>query len=710
MLDDGRQLLLEGPEDHDDILHPLREAANRVGREVEKFAEVLDGYNPQRADTAEQRHGMTVELIEIYHGIARETLGRLREQHESERLRSRGKAWRKMWAPGLKIANDTDELDSDYEDSPGAQSSFKTTLADLERWEQEAQTWDLLARLVEVRHPAPEADKMSVEHQSAIHRYSTEQELWDDFLKTDELAIERKTVLEWLKDAAQESGEDINEMVKELHQNAERGDIIAHGWIHTKTAIKQTKRNLGSHECLDPESNDVKSIHLNSSNTETLVSQLDPDVMARQGRKLQVEDQYFERAIWLGCYEMLRRGTGPDEIREWCMDRTQIWRAVSMASLPNERMKNTKDENGDNEPANSASWGLWRRMCFALARQTGADEYERAVYGVLSGDVSSVEPVCRSWDDFLFTHYSALLQTQFDTYLQNLGSRASITISMSNFGVFDAVQFHGDPKTAVERFIESLANDPRTRKEASRPMKMIQGVLIANQFPTFIIQQGLALSKFANEKTISNTIPFEDVQLDNLEKYIRLEDYDSLRVLTHVILVYMGLGVDLGGFKTRHRVENVICAYIQFLKLSGKEELIPLYCSQLTGNRRYATLSRSLIDITDHEQRVTQIKLMRDLGIDVQNFITSQARFLLGDHQEDPNDGYPAAEKFKLFTTLPGSEEPFLKLDFFGEEDKIDRVDMLLIRSLEWYLLVDGLWSELFYIGCVLYCRFYSLF
>ena len=32
-------------------------------------------------------------------------------------------------------------------------------------------------------------------------------------------------------------------------------------------------------------------------------------------------------------------------------------------------------------------------MCF-LARKGGGDEYERAVYGILSGDISSVEPVC----------------------------------------------------------------------------------------------------------------------------------------------------------------------------------------------------------------------------------------------------------------------------------------------------------------------------
>ena len=33
---------------------------------------------------------------------------------------------------------------------------------------------------------------------------------------------------------------------------------------------------------------------------------------------------------------------------------------------------------------------------------------------------------------------------------------------------------------------------------------------------------------------------------------------------------------------------------------------------------------------------------------------------------------------------------------------------MLFIRSLEWYLLVDGLWSETFIFGTMLYLRFFS--
>ena len=155
-----------------------------------------------------------------------------------------------------------------------------------------------------------------------------------------------------------------------------------------------------------------------------------------------------------------------------------------------------------------------------------------------------------------------------------------------------------------------------------------------------------------------------------------------------------------------------IVAYIGFLRLAGKEELIPLYSSQLSGARRYAVLSRNLIDVTDREDRITHIRLMRELGLDVQEFVRMQARYLLDDFQDD-DVGYPAQGKFTLFEDVQTDTGVVhrVKKDFFGDDaDVVARVDMLLIRSLEWYLLVDGLWSETFTVGTILYLRFYSKF
>lgn len=672
--------------DADAILHPLREAANRVGREVERFAEVLDGYNPQRATEDEERHEMMVDLVDLYHEIALETVENLRKVHGLERQKKNGMRFRKRMR-GFSVDEDGDADVADNElmiVSPPEEQ--KTTLEDLERWEQEAQTWDLLRRLVQLRFPRP-GRKDEVQGYHPINQYSSQHELWEDFLEKDELALERKTVLQWLKDSADESGEDINDLVHDLQQSADRGDIIAHGWIHTKGAIKSKKMNLQHTRNLP----------------EDLITQLDPDAMTRQGKRLQQQDEYFERAIWLGCYELLRRGKTSNEIKEWCVERTEIWRAVSMSGFPDK-------SSGDEEFGNPEACALWRRMCFALARNGGGDPYKRAVYGILSGDIDSVEAVCRSWDDFVFAHYNALLRNQFDNYLSKVKPFSNAT---SHFESLDAIQFHGEPQTAGYRLVENLKANRITAAESSQPMKMLQGVLIGDTFSNFIYQQGLALSKSANQHEPSNLFPANSKSPEHEEfmKYVTLNDHDSLRVLAHVLIVFKGLGLDLGGVVNVTEVENVIVAYVSFLRLSGKEELIPLYCSQLSGKRKYAILCRNLIDVTDYKQRVTQIKLMRELGLDVQEFVSLQARFLQSDFP-DRSTGYPAS-KFNLFDEVSADGQP-RKLtqpssNFFGPDpDAVDRIDMLLIRSLEWYLLVDGMWNETFTLGTLLYLRFFS--
>lgn len=49
--------------------------------------------------------------------------------------------------------------------------------------------------------------------------------------------------------------------------------------------------------------------------------------------------------------------------------------------------------------------------------QNTVDPYERALYGALSGDVTSVLPVCSSWEDVVWAHLNALFESHVEAGL-----------------------------------------------------------------------------------------------------------------------------------------------------------------------------------------------------------------------------------------------------------------------------------------------------
>lgn len=684
----------EAEERREALLHPLKDAANRVGREVERFAEVLDRYNPLRADNPIEKKEMAFELIEEYHAISVKAVERLRND-----LRfGSGAQKRKELKFGSPDAMDEDEPEDAISRSQNINPN--TTPEDLEHWEKETRTWDLLHRMATLQFSPPQPQPTN-----HIHRYSPEIEVWQSFLQNDPVGLERCTVLQWLKDTANETGEDIHVLVQELQQNAERGDITAHGWLHTKEAIKKQKRLHAWPYILDHTSPDVQRIHLNQTKTEPLISQLDPDAPGRQDRKLEAPDEYFERSIWLGCYELLRRGKTGREIKDWCQERQEVWRAVSMSGLPDVLMHS---ENG----SDFKSKALWRRMCLALTKREGVETYEAAVYGILAGDYYSIEPVCKTWDDFLFMHYNAQLRSQYENYvLENFPNRVPKD-ALSAFEAFDAISFYGDAETVPSRTVAMVNRVRKVEPELRQPLKHIQGVLIAKEFRKFILAQGRALRD--NECDVDETSRLLKSSYKSPEQtrktgsYAKHDDFDGLRILTHMLLAFKSFGMDMGTDEELHAIENIIVCYISLLQLSGKEEMIPLYACQLSEDRCYATLARVLHAVVHTKARDDIVKLLQELGLDVQRFIKLQLKTVLEDHP-DNETGYPA-ERFRILDSDPTSiEQPlnivqpdFLAVDAQGSDRKI-------ISAFQWYSMVDGMWSETFRTGVELYLRFFKL-
>jgi nuclear pore complex protein Nup107 len=699
-----QQRLLGYVGEHEDILHPLRETANRVGREVERFAEVLDGFNPLKATSFEEKRDLTLDLIDSYYEIALQSIEDVQAQiAETERL-------------GGATSTQDGDIDMDAEDE---QNSTALVRADsevegegglkdqLSRWKQEARTWDLLRRMTTLKYdpPSPPADAPQ------IHQYSPEKDVWQSFLHNDPVGLERNTIVNWLKETADEDGEDINVLVEDLQQAADRGDITAHGWLHTSSAIKNQKRLHAWPYVLDHTSPDVQRVHLASDRTEPLVTQLDPDAPTRQKLKLEAQDEYFERSIWRGCYELLRRGKSPSYIKDWCYERTEIWRAALMAGLPDDGL----------EPQNTSGTfkakALWRRMCGSMAINTELDDYTRAVYGILAGEPDSILNVSKSWDDYMFAHYHSLLRNQYEKYVfEKFPTQRPGNATMS-IKPLDVEKFLGDPKTVPSRLMKLLLAKTDLPVQEDKEQKVIQTMILSNTFEGFIYQQGLAISAEANAPDNSATALIANLHTspkdEDIIPYVSVEDHDNLRVLTHMVIAYKALGMKIGGDNGdihQYAIESIIVAYISMLRLCGKEELIPLYAAQLSEERCYATLSRTLIDVIDPGQRITMIKLMKELGLDVQRFVRMQMQFLFKDYP-DEKPGYPASTQFKITYSEEKPTSPLgtlrtIKPDFIG--DTIDTEEALMIRAFEWFLFVEGMWKETFKVGTALYKRFFK--
>lgn len=692
---ESENVSLVNEDDMEDEIPFQSQAALRFANEAERFAKALDSVSVSSRTPAERRADV-FKLANKYYNLASENARRLRaNSRRSGSSRHRAQDNSSQESMDVDDVLDADDDDDDEDD-------------ELRQWELEAQTWDLLRRLLPLRHPDRKLLQTKRRDPSKLPNGG---HLWDEFLQSDTTAQERKAILECMQDFSDKTGADIDDMVREYQQKADRGDIVAYGWLHTRTAIKMRKSTHGWNGPLDPSAADVTAEHLNSDKTEPLVTQLDPDVVTRQrDRKLEAQDEFFERAIWLGCYELLRRGRSMSEIRDWCVERTEVWRAVSMSAMPLAR-----DSEGDRTASDTLSTMLWRRTCYALARNGGTDDFERAVYGVLSGDIPSVEKVCKTWDDFIFAHYNALLRSQFDNYVIKRSTMGTVQGATQSLPVFNALQFHGDSTPVGERIVQYLETNPKTSEEARQPIKSLQAAIIADTVGQFVHENGLVLGRHANKEGVSALVPefSQSVNKSDEDKYFSLPDPDGLRVLVHVFLLLSSLeetqGGGSAGTSLRNAQDNVLAAYVSALRLHNLVELLPLYCSKMRGERAFFTLSRNVSLIVDPDERTTLLKIMSKLGMDPNEFVVFQPKSLLKENPEGNNSLIPG--RLNIFLDEPPSLKYGRRMrpDFFGDvPDALDPVDEQLIQSLEWMTLGDDLADELFSAGVAIYKRFLS--
>lgn len=143
---------------------------------------------------------------------------------------------------------------------------------------------------------------------------------------------------------------------------------------------------------ISPSAKPASSLFSQPATTTAQTNYQDPDATTRDGVKLDEYNQRVEHDLLLAVWEYIRRGQ-VQKAKDACENAGEPWRAESISGgdLYSVSTAFTDPQYDREEGAiGNKTRGLWKGTCYALAKESTADQYERAIYGALCGDIPSV--------------------------------------------------------------------------------------------------------------------------------------------------------------------------------------------------------------------------------------------------------------------------------------------------------------------------------
>ncbi|KAL9624894.1 MAG: hypothetical protein Q9160_000941 [Pyrenula sp. 1 TL-2023] len=575
---------------------------------------------------------------------------------------------------------------------------------DAQHCHQEADLWELLSGTISLQSPGNQASV--AEHQSkaflGLNRYSSDSDRWDAFLETDGYAQEAVAILSWLQRTADTAGLPIEALTEDLRFRSERGDgIWASGWLYTKETIKGQKRLWEWSRYVEPKERHELQMSQKTDGAD-LVTQLDPDAALRQARQRCEEDDFYEAANWLSCWELLRRGKSWSYLRDYWAERHEDWRSASiLGDLPFSEL--TDAEEGLTWMRAYGSERMWTLTCRALAEQDGIDSYEAAVYALLSSDTDRSMRVCQTFDDYLFVLLNSLVLERYDRFCRTLDAKLQNPMIKAKSTYEPIIARESYEK--VRLLINKLALNEKTRSQTSEPLKMIQATLVCKDYGDFFATQGKAAAKVY--QTNKSPSPFYD-DLSAISQKAAMDvvrSPESMLILVHAQLILQKLGYFDGDNQRRRFLDNNIVAHMMWLQNEGKIEAIPLYASCLSPPAAASALGQILTSVTAEGERDLIVGLLRKYEIPLPDVLTVMFEQLCPDHASDID----ISQFCQVSVTEYGDPQHPRQLKVRTGITTADITDeeRNLIHCLEWHGWVNGdAWDQCCMIATTLLKRF----
>lgn len=660
--------------------------AGRSGKGVEEFAEKLDTWYDKSQKDEKARHEATIQVFTDFKNIAESNVRDLNNQNPSagQGQLSHHKKQEIQRAAHLGVFKAGSSIFGQSLGQSFGQSS-RTALSassakELREWQAELATWELVNAVFDLHHPAPGTDPEAMKREGLSRLGNdddcTKNEVWERFIISDDLAREKKVVIKWLQQTAKNSENNVDLILEQWAKESGK-DINKwkSGWLETKQTIKQAKRAQGVEGPLDP------SVTIHGRDAEKpLVTRLDPDAQTRQKGALEKRDVYYEHALWMVAYEMLRRGESMNTINEWFKDRNEGYRAFMLGASGSSRSE------GSPNMATPDFGYMHRRSCFLAAKSTSYP-YEGAALGIVSGNYEPIQAISSSWDDHLYSYYNALLIARFDSFLLSTPKdrpRAQTHKAFNFPGITEHI--NNDWPNATKRVVELLKQNKSTSEQAKTPIKLIQSALLTRTLDELVHKVGVAMADFVRSNTSRPTFI---VDPDHSEEEARaagpdglfsckgqrsvvVEDYyqaflhdpHALRILVHLFIV-LGDPQDPLSSSRRSMLYargNVVAAYVEYLQFAQRLQLIPLYASQMETERASMTLARVLPHIPERAEQELCVTNMRIYNIDVEDTLVRYFEFAMGQTGLVTGLNYEVKEPISRYLGMlekPNADDPY---------------------------------------------------
>ncbi|KAK3095326.1 hypothetical protein FSP39_013242, partial [Pinctada imbricata] len=430
---------------------------------------------------------------------------------------------------------------------------FHKTFLMLQHLEQERNTWSLVKTLFKDRLETELEQDMDMAVDKPLRR--SEKQIVQDLFDRDSKIRQTQLVVDWLESCAQEYVESFGENINFFSDRAL-------GWENTLHKLQRKDSSKISDR--------------------PLVTELDPDAPVRQNRILDDLDQEDENRLLQYVFLCLRAGQ-LEKAQEECKAHGQSWRAATLEGWRLYHDPNIDRGDGDLESVEgNPNRVLWKGVSWNMAREPRYTLFEKAVYGVLSGNLGAILPVCKSWSDYLWAYSRTIV---------DIGAEEEIRSQYTVHQNFDGLPTeYWDQPTDMETVFHKIEANENVRKESQEDYHIIQEYIILGEIEKLL-------------ETMCRWIRSPDHHLPN----------HLVRFMAHLVLFLRSTQA----FFNEEHCKEILEAYVKFLIDDKHKMLVSHYVSKLPSESQILWYAKFLEGIENKEERQWCLQLAEESSLDI---------------------------------------------------------------------------------------------